>query len=183
MGERVGELAVFQRHLAMGGSQSLALAIVNGGLAQDEFLSGHVGGVTRNARESTVQVGELQQVVVGFLVEVDALPESGGKIIGQVVEHAVKPVAPQYHFLPGHSLRHEATIYVHPGVFMEIKRGARREGERRSLADGHRATDDDGLLSRPGGILADGGGGQQVGVPCVGLEVHFLLHAAFQGEH
>ena len=112
-----------------------------------------------------------------------ALPLPADHVVGQVVEHAVGPVAAQHHLRPGRALGHERAVDVEPGVGVEVERRAGGKAQGDEAVNLNSAVHHYGAgRAAERGVAAYDHVAQQRGVPRVGVEVDTLAGAALEGE-
>ena len=178
----VGDLAVADHNLAVGGAETVAAHVVDDAVLDAQFQAADVGGIADDAVGAAVDVAPVEAVAVAGGGEADALPLVGDAVVGLVFKHEVGAVAAQDDGALHGAFGAERAIDTQAGVAVEVEERAGGEGERGAFIDGEAVVNQIGPPGGEGGVGGDMEGAEHHDILAPGGEHHLLLHAVGEGE-
>ena len=132
--------------------------------------------ITDHPVERITDLGTDEQVVLGVLMDMDTAPLAADTVVGQIVEHVIKPVA-THHTVFGL----QGTIDVKSGPVMEEERRI-PDGQRSPLLHLYATKDDQRRCRFDQRVLRDHRRIEFLGIPHPGLQTDLLFDATLKGE-
>ena len=178
----VGELGVVSLDLAVYRLQTVALAVVDGGIGKCQLRPFRRRRIAENTVVGRMDVRMCEAVVVTVLMEADAAPLTAHTVVRQIGKQLVQAVATECHGFVGRPFAVQCTVHIDCSFVGEIDRHACRNGQCSPCLHFQCVLEDNGSGTGQRGVRRDFPSLYEFCIPAVDPEIYFLLYTVLECE-